>query len=241
MDLTRTRIFKPGLVAAAALAAVSISAPGSAGGAATADQPPKVSFVVPAEGATLPSQSDSVLVASASDDHKLTVVGFHNGDRLLCAVKQAPYVCRYRPRGVDVGRRVLIAVAQDDHGQTSIALRHVTVAKFAPRTLALKVGPRRDRRAPFSFRARGSLSLPRGVTTAEGCSSGIVQVLYRSGQAQAFRVARIKADCSFKTSMVRFRDRKLLARSGRIKVRAHYYGNGVLGERDSARVLVRSR
>ena len=72
-----------------------------------------------------------MLSVNATDDRGLAKVQFFDDDRLLCEDTAAPFNCAYQPRGGDVGRNTLIAVAIDGAGQTTSAVRAVTVRRFA--------------------------------------------------------------------------------------------------------------
>ena len=48
----------------------------------------------------------------------------------VCEDLAAPYECAYTPRGGDVGRNTLVAIAVDTAGQTSSVVRAVTVRRF---------------------------------------------------------------------------------------------------------------
>ena len=80
----------------------------------------------------------------------------------VCEDPTAPYACAYQPRGGDVGRNTLIAVAVDGAGQTTSVVRAVTVRRFAPKALSLVAAARAaTARAPYAFRLTGTLRAPR--------------------------------------------------------------------------------
>ena len=66
-------------------------------------------------------------------------------DRTLCEDSEAPFTCSYQPRGGDVGRNTLIAVAVDGANQTTSVPRPVTVRRFEARELGISLRPSRDR------------------------------------------------------------------------------------------------
>ena len=92
-----------------------------------------------------------MLSVNAADDRGLTKVQFFDDDRVVCEVTAAPFNCAYQPRGGDVGRNTLVAVATDGAGQTTSAVRAITVRRFAAKDMTLTLRPSRDRRAPYSF------------------------------------------------------------------------------------------
>ena len=99
---------------------------------AAEDRPPTVSFTEPAgDGTRLGTSAGTTLTATASDDRGVARVVFLDDERVLCEVVAPPYTCEYEPRGEDVGRNTLTAVAVDSSEQTATALRTVTVGLFA--------------------------------------------------------------------------------------------------------------
>ena len=72
-----------------------------------------------------------MLTVNAADDRGLTKVQFFDDDRLVCELTAAPFNCAYQPRGGDVGRNTLVAVATDGAGQTTSAVRAISVRRFA--------------------------------------------------------------------------------------------------------------
>ena len=89
----------------------------------------------------------------ATDDRGLAKVQFLDDDRVVCEDLAAPYECAYQPRGGDVGRNTLVAIAVDTAGQTTSVVRAVTVRRFTSPGLSLSLRPE-----PRSHRA---LLLPR--------------------------------------------------------------------------------
>ena len=90
--------------------------------------------------ASLSANAATTLSVSAADDRGVAKVQFFDDDRLVCEVIAAPYNCAYQPRGGDVGRNTLIAVATDGAGQTASAVRAVTSAASRPRTSRSRSG-----------------------------------------------------------------------------------------------------
>jgi RTX calcium-binding nonapeptide repeat (4 copies)/Bacterial Ig domain len=140
------------------------------------DRPPKLAFTVKRR---LSGDRPTRLTATASDDRGIRRVRFYDDARLVCRDATAPFTCAYRPRGADVGRDTLIAMAVDSTGQTTTAIREVTVRRFTPH---------------LTLRANGSgrLMLPHGVTRAQGCH-GTVTVSSRF----ATRSAHLSRHCRF--------------------------------------------
>jgi hypothetical protein len=95
------------------------------------------------------------------------------------------------------------------------------------RGLSLRVTPRRDRRAPYRYRATGALLLPSFVTPDYGCGEGVVSVQIKArGRTISTRRVRLRHDCTFR-SAVTFRARRRLAR-GVLRVIARFEGNSTM-------------
>ena len=144
------------------------------------DRPPVIAWTSPAAGVSLSANSTTTLAVNATDDRGLTRVQFFDDDRLVCDDPTAPYSCAYQPRGSDVGRNTLVAVAIDGANQTASLVRAVTVRRFAPGQLELSLRPSRDRSAPYAFRATGRLLRPNTVSPSQGCS-GTVTITAKRG------------------------------------------------------------
>ena len=98
---------------------------------------------------------------------------------------RAPYECAFRPTAGDVGRTTLVAVATDGAGQTAVALRTATVARFTPRGLSAKTT-----RRGLRFTTRGVLRMPAGVTRRQGCAPAWCPSRSRRSARRSRRAAR---------------------------------------------------
>ena len=209
------------------------------GGLATEDAPPTVSWVTPADQATMSTSRANTLTVGATDDNGVSRVVFLAGNRVLCVVTAAPYTCAYRPVDADVVKTSLVAVAFDARQQTATALRQVKVGRFSARRLTARSTPGRDTSAPFTFTTRGRLTRPAGVTAALGCS-GKVAVQFKAGrQTVSARRVNLKRDCSYR-SKVAFRIPSRLDQS-RLRVSVSFRGNSVLRVKNAKRHSVRIR
>jgi hypothetical protein len=154
-------------------------------------------------------------------------VAFLDDGKVVCTDEAAPYTCPYAPTGDDVGRNTLIAIAVDGAGQTAVAFRGVSVARFDPK-LTARTTPRRDRKRPYRYTTTGSVLLPSGVTPEQACAGGgSVSVEFRAGKLRLPQTATLRPDCSFRTSIA-FPSRRSLGR-GRLAVSTKFGGNAVLG------------
>jgi hypothetical protein len=193
--------------------------------AAAEDRPPTVSFTAPGQNALVASGATTTVTATAADDRGVASVTFIKNGGLLCRDTSAPFTCEFRPSGDDVGRNTLTAIATDTSGQTAAAIRNVRVTRFRPRGLSATTTPGRDRTAPWTFRTRGRVALPAGVTAAQACGSGVVSVQIKRGRnTVSTRRVLLTRNCSYSSS-VRFDDRQRLGRSGRLRVSARFLGN----------------
>jgi Ca2+-binding RTX toxin-like protein len=202
------------------------------------DAPPSVSWVGPAAGKTLPTSTATTLQVNATDDHGISKVEFYVGNRLVCTATTAPYTCSYRPLGSDLGRDTLVAIAYDTAGQTATSLNSVIVPRFAPKSITATTKPRKATTFPATFKTRGRVVLPAGVTAAQGCTGGHVSIQFRAGKKtiSSRRVATSKS-CTYSSS-VKFRiPSRLHPRSLTVLVR--FLGSTVLGPRSHKRYTVK--
>jgi hypothetical protein len=206
------------------------------GGNASEDRPPSVAITAPGfNGTKVGTESATMLTATATDDRGVAKVQFFDDDRLLCEAATAPYTCAYKPRGGDVGRNTLTAVAIDSSQQTASALRTITVGRFAARSVTLKASPKKDTSAPFRFMLSGKVNRPAGVTASQACKGAWVEIERKVRKKTVFsREARLKSDCSF-----RQKARIASARGRSLKFTARYQGNDVVSGKRSKTVKVK--
>jgi Ca2+-binding RTX toxin-like protein len=202
-------------------------------GNANEDVPPQVAFASPADNALLPGRASTVTV-TASDDRGVARVVLIDDGRVVATDTEAPYAFTYQPAATDVGANTLIAQAVDASNQAGTAIRNVRVDRFVARRLSETITPARDRARPYRFRVAGALSMPAGVTRAQGCGSGTVKVRARRGSRTVFaRSVRIKRNCTYAVTA------KVSAK-GRLRLTATFSGNGVLKSKASSRRSARA-
>jgi hypothetical protein len=200
------------------------------------DRPPTVAWSAPASGSRLSTTAPSTLSATASDDQGIARVEFLDDERTVCSDTTAPYTCDYRPQGDDVGRNTLVAIAVDSSGQTASAVRSVVVPRFAGR-LSARTTPRRDAQAPYRFTTRGRLTLPTGVTPAQGCR-GTVTVQIKAGRKTvSTRHVKLRSNCTYR-SRVTFRIKGRL-RPRTLKRSVRFGGNAVMAAKSARRQTLR--
>jgi hypothetical protein len=192
------------------------------------DRPPTIVWTAPAAGSSITANTASALTVNAVDDRGLTRVQFFDDDRLVCEDTVAPYACAYQPRGGDVGRNTLIAVATDGANQTSSVIRVVNVRRFAPKGLGLSFRPSRDRKAPYAFRLTGRVLRPDPVSPSQGCSGTITLTAKRGSKVVSTKRATLSRTCEYSATF-RFRSRV----ASRLRFQAKFAGNEVLSTASS--------
>jgi Ca2+-binding RTX toxin-like protein len=198
------------------------------------DRPPLLQWVFPAPDASLTANSPTTLSVNASDDRGLARVQFYDDDRLLCDDSVPPYTCDYQPRGGDVGPNTLLAIATDSANQTTTRTRVVTVRRFSPGELTLRLRPGRDRTAPYAFQATGALTRPETVSPSQGCSGTVTISARRGRKVVSTKRVRLTRTCEYEATL---RFRKRVAK--RLRLTARFGGNDVLGTRTSRARSVR--
>ena len=204
--------------------------------AATNEAAPTVAWSAPASGARLSTTAPNTLSATASDDKGIARVEFLDDERTVCSDTTAPYTCDYRPQGDDVGRNTLVAIAVDSSGQTASAVRSVVVPRFAGR-LSARTTPRRDRLAPYRFTTTGRLTLPAGVTPAQGCRGTVTVQIKAGSKTVSTRRVRLRSNCTYR-SRVTFRIKGRL-RPRTLKRSVRFGGNAVMAAKSASRQTVR--
>ncbi|RKQ91407.1 hemolysin type calcium-binding protein [Solirubrobacter pauli] len=192
------------------------------------DKPPLLAWTAPGADAALSANTTTVLRADASDDRGVTKVQFLDDERVLCEDTAAPYECAFQPRGGDVGRNTLIAIAYDGANQTTSAVRAVTVRRFTSPGFSLKLRPSRDRRAPYSFRATGTLKRPATVSPSQGCSGRVVITAKRGSKTVGTTRTSLGRTCEYAVT-VKFRSKV----GSRIRLTAKFEGNEVISSRSA--------
>jgi hypothetical protein len=197
-------------------------------GGAFDDRPPTLVWASPGPSADLSASNPTVLSVNAADDRGLTKVQFFDDDRLLCEIPAAPFNCSYQPRGGDVGRNTLVAVAFDGAGQSTTAVRAVTVRRFAPKSMTLSLRPSRDRKAPYAFSMRGKITRPDPVSPSQGCSGTITFSVKKGTRVIQTKRVSLTRTCEYRTT---FSFRKRTAK--RLRFQAKFGGNEVLSSASS--------
>lgn len=113
------------------------------------------------------------------------------------------------------------------------------VARVRPRKLSASTTPKRDRKSPYTFRTKGKLSLPDGISKAQGCTPvSRVTVTFKHGsKTVSSRRVKLKSDCTY-SSKVTLKNSKSLGNGG-LTVKARFAGNAVLLSRSAKTQAVR--
>jgi hypothetical protein len=189
------------------------------------DHAPTIVWTAPIAGASLTANAPTTLTVNAADDRGITRVQFYDDDRVICEDTVAPYTCSYQPRGGDVGRNTLIAVATDGANQTSSVIRTVNVRRFAPKELGLSFRPSRDRKAPYSYRVTGRVLRPAPVSPSQGCTGTITLTAKRGTKAISTKRATLTRTCEYAITFS-FKTRA----ASRLRFQAKFGGNEVLSK-----------
>jgi hypothetical protein len=186
------------------------------------DRAPTLAWSAPSGGAALSANTTTTLSVDATDDRGLAKVQFFDDDRLLCEVTAAPFKCVYQPRGGDVGRNTLIAVAADGAGQTTSVVRAITVRRFAAKDMTLTLKPSRDRKAPYAFSLAGKITRPAPVSPSQGCSGTITFSAKRGSKLITSKRVSLTRTCEYKTTFT-FKTRT----ASSVRFQAKFGGNEV--------------
>jgi hypothetical protein len=185
-------------------------------------------WTAPGAGADLSAGAATVLSVNAADDRGLTKVQIYDDDRLLCDMVAAPFNCAYQPRGGDVGRNTLVAVAFDGAGQSTSVVRAITVRRFAPRDMTLSLRPSRDRKAPYAFSMSGKITRPDPVSPSQGCSGTVSFSVKKGTKVIQTKRVTLTRTCEYRTT---FSFKTRTARS--VRFQAKFSGNEVLSTASS--------
>ena len=124
-------------------------------------------------------------------------------------------------------------------GPTVVTPPVVTNApRVAPRGLTALVTPARDRKFPYRFTTRGTLSLPAGMSPAQGCKGVITVQIKRGKKTISTRRVDVKPNCTYSVAAT-FAVKSRVPRRGTLRIRARFNGNNVLLPARAKEVRVR--
>jgi hypothetical protein len=121
-------------------------------------------------------------------------------------------------------------------------IRVPVISALRPRVtprVTIRVGPRRDRRAPYAFTLNGRLTLPAGVDARRACRDvGLVVIEVKRGRTTLLTLRpRVRSNCTF-TGRATFRGPRRV-RSRLLRFTASFMGNAYLSPRRARSVSVR--
>lgn len=213
--------------------------------------PPVTAVTAPAEGARVSGPVQ--LTATASDARGARSVTFRVDGQVVGvdmapdagspfnAMSPATFSVLLDSGRLADGAHSLTAEASDGTLTATSAIRRFTTAnagsggdkppgggttgRVKAKRITATLRPQRDRRAPYRFTVSGRVTLPSGVTPAQGCGQGRVSVQYKAGRKTiSNRRASLRRSCTYR-STVRFRNAKRFGRRGRLAVRVRFLGN----------------
>jgi hypothetical protein len=91
-------------------------------------------------------------------------------------------------------------------------------------SLSAAVSPSRDTRAPYVFRTTGKLTLPSGMTRAQGCNGRVSVQIKRGNTTISTRRVTLSSTCTY-SARVSFSDRSRFGSASRLKITARFLGN----------------
>jgi phospholipase C len=101
-----------------------------------------------------------------------------------------------------------------------------TATRQRLRAFKVAVTPRRDRRAPYRFALKGSLTPPAGVSRAGACTGTVSVTVRAAGKSVLKRSVRLHGTCGW-SAHLRFASRRKLG-NGRLAIRVSFLGNALV-------------
>ena len=131
----------------------------------------------------------------------------------------------------------------DTDGATSEVVRQIAVitapvVRRTPRRLSISLTPKVDLLAPFQFRARGTLTLPTGISKARGCSGRVTVTTKAGSRTISSKRVRLSRTCRYSVR-VSFKNALRFGRATKLRAQATFGGNARLLRKRSARASLR--
>ena len=214
---------------------------------------PATTLTAPADGATASGTVN--VTATASDARGIDSVVFRLDGQPFAtdtapdsgspfnAASPATFSAPLDTTRIPNGAHTLDVVAGDGTLATTSAGRRVTVAnsvlagppggppfgqplgRVKARRITALLRPARDRRAPYRFTVSGRVTLPSGLSAAQGCRGGRFSLQYKAGRRTiSNRRVVLRTNCTYRSS-VRFKDRRRFGRRSRLTLRVRFLGN----------------
>ena len=199
------------------------------GGCPGDDRPPTVELTSPAGGTKIRPNSPTTLTATAADDGAVAQVLFIDDANVVCTDTAAPYTCDYQPKGEDVGRNTLAAVAVDSSGQTAFDVAAVKVNRFKVTRVTASSSPKSDTTDPRRFTTSGRIELPDALSASD-CKGSKVRVTFKSGKKTiSSKTVKVSGSCRYSSTKSFGLPERL--DDDKLRVFVRFAGNAVLKAR----------
>jgi hypothetical protein len=103
----------------------------------------------------------------------------------------------------------------------------------AAKSVSVKAKPTRDRSKPYAFRFSGTVSLPAGVTKANGCKGSVTITLKKGKKTVTSKKATLKSNCTYSAKVT-------VKSKAKMTATAKFGGNAAVGAKTSAKINVRA-
>ncbi len=174
---------------------------------------------------TIPRSGANVTVSPVAE-RAITSVEFFLGTRRVCRDVAAPYQCLIRPRSTEIGSQTVRVVVTDAAGLTGQDSRQVTVPRFAPRALQIKVKRERLPRNRVRRIVTATVVPPAGIARSS-CSDGRVAAVVTKGRTTLLD-REIELDRRCRATVLRLTTRRSSSRKLRYKASVRFRGTSVL-------------
>jgi 6-phosphogluconolactonase (cycloisomerase 2 family) len=172
-----------------------------------------------------------------------------NGDTVTLATVDGPahgsvtfsgLSATYTPAAGFLGDDSFRVKGNDGANDSAPATVTVHVAAVAAKKLSFSAKPKRDRKLPFKFTFSGKLTLPAGVSAAQGCTGKVALRVKRGKKTVLKKSAKVSSACKWKV-VATFKNRKKLGkkRSGTLTATARFGGNAAVLAKSAKAVKVR--
>jgi hypothetical protein len=141
---------------------------------------------------------------------------------------------------LNAGKNTLKAVITSNGGATASASETVTYTKAnkpKPNKVSDKVTPHADHKAPYRYKASGSISRPKGISARAGCTGSVRLTVKHGRKTLVSRKLKVSKKCKF-SRKVSFR-RKHLKGHGKLRFSFRFLGNRSLAARSGRTITVR--
>jgi PKD repeat protein len=195
--------------------------------------PPTASFVITPNPATINTQVSFDGTASRDSDGSVVKYEWDLDGNGAFETNTGANPRAQRAYAVPAVYNVKLRVT-DNSGAAVETVRQLTVtgasttaARKAPKKLTAAAKPKRDRTLPYVFKTSGRLTLPTGVTRADGCTGRIKVTVKVGKKTVSSRTTALRTSCTYSTS-VTFRNRARLGVAKSVRISVKFQGNKAL-------------